>query len=73
MKVSTPNFQEACDYVMEYGEHEGKTLYQILEIKPSYLDYITTHHNRTELQSYLKVFMAHDDVRRKIDEHIFGD
>lgn len=59
--------QEACDFVWPFGKYKGKTLWEILEQDPKYMDWMAGCSWYNETLDALTIFLKHPDVQRRID------
>jgi len=64
-------FMEACDFMMPFGKHMGKTLWAILEKDPKYIDWMAGCAWHNDVLEAVTTFLKHPDVQRKLDAAVF--
>jgi uncharacterized protein (DUF3820 family) len=63
--------QKAIDYKMPFGKHKGKTLFQISEDDPRYLDWAVDNITSKPVLTNLIHAVEHPDIKRRIADAIF--
>jgi uncharacterized protein (DUF3820 family) len=64
--------QDNLDYVLPFGKYKGKTIWQVAESDPKYLDWAADNIGGM-VGIRLKQAVKHPEVAKRIDRAVFDD